>query len=176
MRADAQPPLLLPDAGPIVTLAYAQALDLLLKPGWPVHIVDMLLHEVTRNRTPTSAAIAAWVDANTTVLTTRTMAHYRKQQSGTGPTPRKANHGELAVQEAMNDLALREPSRTGVFLFEDHKIASTSFLLPESCRRVSTRAFLIFLEQKGWLVSAAEVERKAIVRGRVFAQLRFPPA
>lgn len=176
MGADAQP-LLLPDAGPLISLAYAQALDLLLKPGWPVHIVDMVLHEVTRNRTPTSASIAAWVSINAlTVLPTRTMAHYRKQQSGTGATPRKANLGELAVQEVMNDLALRDPSRAGVFLFEDHKIASTTFLLAEKCRKVSTRAFLIFLEQKGWLESAAEVERKAIVRGRVFSQLRFPPA
>ena len=38
-----------------------------------------------------------------------------------------------------------------VFLFEDHKIARASFLVPDNCRKVSTRAFLIFLEQKGWL-------------------------
>ena len=52
------PTLLLPDAGPLITLAYAQALDLLFKPGWPVQIVDMVLQEVTRNRTPTSGLIA----------------------------------------------------------------------------------------------------------------------
>ncbi len=177
MATDARP-LLLPDAGPLITLAYAQALDLLLKPGWAVHIVDMVLHEVTRNRTPTSTAIAAWVEVNTavTVLPTRTMAHYLKHQSSAEAATRKSNLGELAVQEAMTDLALHDPSRTGVFLFEDHKIASTGFLLPENCRKVSTRAFLTFLEQRGWLESAAEVERKAIVRGRVFSQLRFPPA
>ena len=74
MHADA-PTLLLPDAGPLITLAYAQALDLLLKPGWPVQIVDMVLHEVTRNQTPTSATIAAWVRANAVaVLPTQTMA------------------------------------------------------------------------------------------------------
>jgi hypothetical protein len=71
---------------------------------------------------------------------------------------------------------LRDPLPNCVFLFEDHKIASASFLLPENCRKVSTRAFLTFLEQKGWLESAAEVERKAIIRGRAFSQLRFPPA
>jgi hypothetical protein len=62
----------------------------------------------------------------------------------------------------------------GVFLFEDHKIARASFLLPAQCRKVSTRAFLIFLEQKVWLESAVEVERKAIVNGRNFSKLRFP--
>jgi hypothetical protein len=94
-------PVLLPDSGPLVTLAYADALDLLFLPGWPVQIVDMVLHEVTRNQTPTSQLIGAWV---------------------------------------------------------------------------STRAFLIFLEQKGWLPSAAGIERKAILNGRNFSQLRFPPA
>lgn len=53
--------VLLPDAGPLITLAYAGALDLLLKPGWSVEIVDMVLHEITRNETPTSRAIGEWV-------------------------------------------------------------------------------------------------------------------
>ena len=45
---------LLPDAGPLITLAYANALDVLFKPGWRVAVVDMVLHEVTRSQTPTS--------------------------------------------------------------------------------------------------------------------------
>jgi len=169
--------LLLPDAGPLITLAYANALDVLFKPGWPVQIVDMVLHEVTRNKTPTSQAIAAWVKANKLhVVSTKTHQHYRRTQATSITPPRKSNLGELAIQEAMNDFALLDPPPTGVFLFEDHKIARTSFLLPDNCRKVSTRAFLLFLEQKGWLESAAEVERNAIKNGRNFSQLRFPPS
>jgi len=41
---------------------------------------------------------------------------------------------------------------------------------------VSTRAFLLFLEQRGWLDSAAEIERRAIQNRRSFSRLRFPPA
>lgn len=176
MQADA-PTLLLPDAGPLITLAYAQALDLLLKPGWPVQIVDMVLHEVTRNTTPTSALIEAWVNKNKLdILPTKTCARFREMRATAAAPPRKSNLGELAIQEAMNDFALIDPPPIGVFLFEDHRIARTGFLLPDNCRKVSTRAFLIFLEQKGWLESAAEIERKAVVRGRTFAQLRFPPA
>lgn len=167
--------LLLPDAGPLITLAYAQSLDLLFKPGWPVCIVDMVLEEVTRNQTPTSLAIADWAKVNNLqVLPTKTLAHLKRLEAGAGASPRKSNLGELAIQEAMNDFALIDPPPTGVFLFEDHKIARTSFLLPAQCRKVSTRAFLIFLEQKGWLDSAADVERKAIVNGRNFSKLRFP--
>ena len=94
--------------------------------------------------------------------------------SKTVERPRKANLGELAIQEVMNGLALESPARTGVFLFEDHNIAWASSLLPDNCRKVSTRAFLTFLEQRGWLESAAEIERWAVRAGRRFSQLRFP--
>jgi hypothetical protein len=54
-------PVFIPDAGPWITLACADALDLLLKPSWPLAIVDMVLEELTRSQTPTSQQIASWV-------------------------------------------------------------------------------------------------------------------
>lgn len=169
-------PVLLPDAGPLITLAYADALDLLLKPGWPMVLVDMVLHEVTRNQTPTSEKLAQWVAASkVSIRTTRTFQHHQQTLAANPAAARTANLGELAIQETMNDFALDQPQKTGVFLFEDHKIARTSFLLPDNCRKISTRAFLLFLEQQGWLASAAEIERRAIHAGRSFSRLRFPP-
>ena len=170
------PVALLPDAGPLITLAYADALDLLLKPGWPLVVVDMVLHEVTRHETPTSKKLALWVKANpVSIRTTRTFQHYQKTLATAAAPARKSNLGELAIQETMNDFALDQPQRTGVFLFEDHKIARAGFLVPDNCRKISTRAFLIFLEQKGLLVSATEIERRALQAGRSFSRLRFPP-
>jgi hypothetical protein len=168
--------VLLPDAGPLITLAYADSLDLLFKPGWSVALVDMVLHEVTRNQTPTSEKLARWVEMHKLpVLPTKISQRYQQSLSANIGVPRKSNLGELAIQEAMNDFALELPPKTGVFLFEDHKIARTSFLVPDNCRKVSTRAFLLFLEQKGWLASASEIERMAILAGRAFSSLRFPP-
>lgn len=174
-----RPPVALyPDAGPLITLAYAGAMDTLLKPGWVVRIVDMVLHEVTRNLTPSSEAIRGWVTAHTPeIVTTRTFQTFLAVQADApqaSASVRKANLGELAIQEAMHAMALEEPARTGVFLFEDHKIARASFLVPENCRKVSTRAYLQFLEGKGWIDSAAEIERAAISAGRQFSRLRFP--
>jgi hypothetical protein len=163
---------LIPDAGPLITLAYAEALDLLRKPGWSITLVDMVLHEVTRSETPTSARIAAWACDNRIPILETTIYH-RYRQAGTAAPVRKANLGELAIQEAMSGFGLAD--QTGVFLFEDHKIARASFLLPDSCRKVSTRAFLLFLEQQRLIDSAAEVERRAILAGRQFSQIRFPP-
>jgi hypothetical protein len=170
------PAILLPDAGPLITLAYADALDLLLGAKWPVHIVDMVLHELTRNNTPTSDAIARWVASHALpVVPTQTFSVYQKNLEGATPPPRKSGLGELAIQEVMHARALSNTSVTGVFLFEDHRIASASFLLPDNCRKVSTRAFLTFLEETGAIDSAAAIERRAIQNGRHFSALRFPP-
>lgn len=171
-----EPVTLLPNAGPLITLAYADALDLLFKPGWPIVLVDMVLLEVTRNQTPTSEKLARWVEGSPIAIgATRTFRHYQNTLAAGTATGRQYNLGELAIQETMNDFALDQPQKTGVFLFEDHKIARASFFVPDNCRKISTRAFLIFLEQNGWLASATEVERQAIQAGRHFSRLRFPP-
>ena len=167
---------LLPDAGPLITLAYADALDLLFKPGWPIVLVDMVLHEVTRNQTPTSEKLAQWAAAGqVSVRKTRSFRHHQQRLAANPAAARTASLGELAIQETMNDFALDQPQQTGVFLFKDHKIARASFLLPDNCRKISTRAYLLFLEQQGWLESAADIERRAIQAGRSFSRLRFPP-
>ena len=166
--------VVLPDAGPLITLAYADALDLLLAPRWPVRVVDMVLEEVTRTTTPTSAKIARWVaEQGLPKVATSTCAHYRAARGEGGAKRAWSNLGELAIQEAMHTLALTEPDTTGIFLFEDHKIARTTFLVPDSCRKISTRAWLLFLEGRGWIHSASEVERAAIAAGRNFSRLRF---
>jgi len=76
----------------------------------------------------------------------------------------------------MSSFALATPPTRGVFLFEDHKIARASFLLPASCQKVSTRAYLLYLEQAGLIESASEIQARALRAGRAFSQLRFPPA
>jgi len=134
----------------------------------------MVLLEVTRNETPTSKRIGDWIhEQRLTVISTKTHRHYT-QTSVHVPSVRKANLGERAIQEAMTDFG-PTTERTGIFLFEDHKIARASFMLPDNCRKVSTRAFLLFFEQRGLIDSAADIERRAILAGRRFSQLRFPP-
>jgi len=107
-------------------------------------------------------------------LPTKTFEHF-KRAVAENAAARKNHLGELAIQEVMNEFALMVPPKVGVFLFEDHKIARASFLVPGNCRKVSTRAFLSFLEQKRLIESAAEIERRAIQAGRAFSTLRFPP-
>ncbi len=171
MPSSAQDIALLPDAGPLITLAYADALDVLFKPGWKVGVVDMVLHEVTRSQTPTSQKLAQWAaQPSVELIATKTLAAHLKSQN------RKTHLGEQAIQETMSQFALQEPPQSAVLLFEDHAIARNTFFVPPGCQKISTRAFLIFLEQKGWIESAIAIERQAVQAGRQFSQLRFPPA
>ena len=84
--------VLLPDAGPLITLAYADALDLLFKPGWPIVLVDMVLHEVTRNQTPTSEKLAQWAAAGqVSMRTTRTYQNHQQLLAANPSSARTAN-------------------------------------------------------------------------------------
>lgn len=54
-------PFLLPNAGHLITLAHAGRLDLLLRPGWPLRLVVMVLYEPTRHDTPSREAINGFI-------------------------------------------------------------------------------------------------------------------
>jgi len=77
--------VLLPDAGPLITLAYADSadsLDLLFAPGWPVRLVDMVWHEVTRHATPTRQKLIDWASRHAVpVLATRTFQRHEAQSA-----------------------------------------------------------------------------------------------
>jgi hypothetical protein len=163
----AEVPVVIPDSGPCITLAHADALELLTAPGWPVWMVDMVLEELTRSETPTSKRIATWVRC-------RDIPIVESEVCRRAAGRRQRHLGEMAIQETMHSLALSHPPRRGIFLFEDHKIARASFLLPPGCFRVTTRAWLTFLERQQLIDSAQSVERQAILAGRQFSRLRFP--
>ena len=98
---------MLPDAGPLITLAYADALDLLLKPGWRVTIVDMVFHELTRQPSPARQKLCDWVQHHAIdLLPTQVLAQH--QLAPPDAPPRKAHLGEFAIQEAMNQIALAQ--------------------------------------------------------------------
>ncbi len=99
---------MLPDAGPLINLAYADALDLLLKPGRRVAIVDMVFHELTRQPSPTRQKLRDWVQQRAiTLLPTQVFAQHLLAPPGA--PRRKAHLGEFAMQEAMNQMALAPP-------------------------------------------------------------------
>ena len=86
MRNEEQdaPLVVIPDSGPLITLAYADSLELLHADGGEVWVVDMIAHEVTRNRTPTSERIGRWIaDRADEVVATELFAAYERRLRGT---------------------------------------------------------------------------------------------
>ena len=56
--------IIIPDAGPLITLGKSEQLSLLLLPGLPVYVVDQVVWETTRNRDfPDAVAIAGFINA-----------------------------------------------------------------------------------------------------------------
>jgi len=133
-------------------------------------------HEVTRRETPTSAMICRWIQENgLPIIETHIYASDGKRCAESGTSVRSSNLGELAIQEAMHRFATDMSLKKGVFLFEDHKIAGSFCIVPENCLKVSARSLLLLMAQKGWIHSAVEVERMAIIAGRSFSRLKFSP-
>lgn len=167
--------LVVPDAGPLITLAYAGRLDLLLAPGIDVVVVDMVRHELTRSATPTSRQILEFLSQpRIRIAETDT----GREAGARGPDFRRRHAGERAIQDFLFDQWDRSATPgCALLLFEDHTIAGTTFVLPDNVFLLSTRAFLQTLQQRGYLESADAVLDAALAAGRQCSLrlIRQPP-
>ncbi len=158
--------LVVPDAGPLITLAYADRLDLLLTLRVTVVVVDMVQHELTRHHTETSQQILAFLYHNRIPIIRTSIGEEARTQ---GPAFHKRHAGERAVQDFLFDFHDKTPPgerRYATLLFEDHQIAGTAFVLPDNVYLLSTRAFLIELEHRHIIHSAAKILQQAQAAGR----------
>lgn len=163
--------LLIPDAGPLFSLAAGNLLSLL--GHFNVGITDVVRDE-TINRgnradaSPEAQSLLAFYNAHAPTIETfttqvgRNLAAFR----ATDPHYRTPhNLGELSIQSLLIDLQMREPGGNPVILFEDHWFLSNATMFVKSCTLLSTQSFLEYAASKQWIVSAAEA-RKAIMRHR----------
>lgn len=163
--------LVVPDAGPLITLAYAKRLDLLFALGLKVVMVDMVKQELIRQRTDTSEAIISFIDQSSVEIAVTDIGI---EAANKGADFQKSHAGERAIQEYLfnfsDEIQRTKQERYALLLFEDHKIAGTNFVLPDNVYVLSTRAFLDRLEKRYIINSAADITRDAIAAGRSFSQ------
>jgi hypothetical protein len=173
-----------PDAGPLITLAYAGRLELLLALGLKVVVIDMVKFELTRHFTPTSQAILNFIEAHQIEVIETETGRLAQQL---GADFKKRHAGERAIQDFLFDFydeinaeqATQQTSeRYALLLFEDHKIAGTGFVLPDNVYVISTQAFLHRLEALKLIPSAQEITGLAVQAGRHHSQrvMDLPPA
>ena len=162
--------LVVPDAGPLISLAKADCLDVLLLLGFPIYVVDQVLSEVTRNRQfPDALRIEEFVrdhpDAVYEFSTAvgQAAAHRRAQGE-----VRQPGQGEAAIAEFLQrlDEVTGDADAPVLLLFEDSDILKNRFLIQENLHLVSTLGLLRGLEQKGVLSSAEDVWRRVVAAGR----------
>lgn len=163
--------LIVTDAGPLITLAVAQALDALLLAKLPVIVPDMVRFEVVRDTSkPGAQEVADWIRRHEgqglRVASTEVFEEYQVLLA-TNPATRTKDRGEQAAAEVLGK-ELTDPQRGAILLFEDSGVRKQNFLirLPDEVVVVSTSEFLFGLESAKLLSNAAAVlARATTVRG-----------
>jgi hypothetical protein len=170
--------LIVTDAGPLITLAVANALDTLLLLGARVIIPDVVQFEVTRHiDRPGAQEFIAWSGAHRGMVE---IGHTEEFDEFTellarDPARRTRNRGELAAAELLAT-ELEGGIDAGLLLFEDSDIKKASFLvrIPDRVLLLSTSTFLHGLQRKQLIDDAeAILDRATAMRG---VRVRRPTA
>lgn len=163
--------LLIPDAGPLFSLAAGNLLSLLAQ--FNVGITDVVRDE-TINRghhadaSPEAQSLLAFYNAHASSIqtfTTQVGSNLAAYQATDHDYRKPHNLGELSIQSLLIDLQMRSPRGNPVVLFEDHWFLSNSAMFVKSCTLLSTQAFLEYAKSKKWIVSA-RAARDAIAKNR----------
>ena len=171
--------LIVTDSGPLITLAVARSLDVLLLPGLPMIVPDMVRFEVIRDLSkPGAEEVAQWIRENEgpalRVASTEVFEEYQVLAQAR-PATKAANRGEQAAAEVLSK-ELEAKDHGAVLLFEDSGIRKQNFLvrLPDEVVVTSTSEFLFGLESAGLISSALEILRRATaLRGNEILQRRL---
>lgn len=163
--------LLIPDAGPLFSLAAGDLLHLLSR--FRVGISDIVREETIDRGLLPNASIEAqrllnYYNANSANIQTfptqvGTAIKAKRSVDPGYQTPR--NVGELSIQSLLIDLQLGGTGEAPVVLFEDAWFINNAPGLAKPCILLSTEAFLLFAQSRGWIEST-EQARQSILRTR----------
>lgn len=163
--------LIVTDASPLITLAVADALDVLLLPGVRVIIPDMVKYEVTRHiDKPGARALLEWIrdkEFNQVFVGSTELYEEFVLLQEINPSIKTKNRGEQAAAEIL-ERELGHGIDAAILLFEDSDIRKANFLIrvPDNVLVMSTSTYLDGLQQKSLIASADAILEKAVaVRG-----------
>ncbi len=165
--------LIVPDTGPLITLAAADSLDYLLYPGVPVYVPDAVLYEATiRGDALGTQSIAEWVQGHSQQvfpLVTQTFADHLAMLDAGLKTPRDL--GERAAIEAIRHALVLGKDERAIFITEDDRLLTGTYVILDQDRdrmiSITTWDFLEGLEEAHRINSAEEVYRRAEDAGRL---------
>lgn len=163
--------LVLPDTGPLISLAAGDALDLLLLARRDVRIVltDVVEFEATR-RADTfvdGAKIqqflrdhAERVEVLPTTIGQLALPDLRRRLDAGEFAKLPKDIGELSITNFVISLRTSNPGDPTLVLIEDEWFTANAYAVPGNVHLLSTSAFLDGLEKAGLLKSAADVRMR----------------
>lgn len=163
--------LVVPDAGPLISLGRGGALDLLLTLGLPIVVVDQVEHEVVRDsRFPDALAARRFIADNPTIVTVfpTFVGRMARQARESGFVGRQKGLGEAAIAEflARLDEVIDVEVDGALLLYEDSDVSNRSFTLPKNVHLLSLRALLDGMQDRRLIASADAVWERIKVGGR----------
>lgn len=163
--------VIVPDAGPLISLGRADRLALLLELGCPVYVVDQVRFEVTKDkRFPDAVRIETFMRDHSAVVKEFVTA------VGAGAATRRAagevrqpGQGEAAIAEVLSRMEeiTGDPDAPVLLLYEDSDVRRKRFVLPDNVHVLSTWGLLLGLERRGLIPSAQDVWRQIETAGRM---------
>ena len=165
--------LIVPDTGPLITLAAADSLDYLLYPAVPVYVPDAVLYEATVNSDALGAqSIAEWVQRHSQQvypLVTQVFTDHLAML-GAGLRPPRDLGKRAAIEAIRHTLVLAKEERA-IFVTEDDRLLTGTYVVLDVDRErmisITTRDFLEGLEEAQRINSADDVYRRAEDAGRL---------
>jgi len=159
--------LIVTDTSPLLTLALADALDVLLRPRLQISIPDAVYFEATRVRgAPGAGRIVEWInehlDAVRLIPTDIGIDQQRRLEEGRSIR----GLGEQAAIETLERFLLADPAAEALLLFEDSDLLRRRAIVDDRVSLIGTGGFLRELEVARLIQSADQVLDAAAVLGR----------
>lgn len=164
--------LVVTDASPLITLAMADALDLLLLPDWPIAVPDAVYREVSDPRFADGRRILDWINNNRDAVRIEPTEKGLEQTALWSLNMKARDHGELAALEVCRVHLQRSKTAIAFLLYEDSDLDLLRATINPRIRLLTTRGFLAALEAKGRIQSAVEILDAAELHGRNVERLR----
>ena len=163
--------VVLPDSGPLISLACADALDLLLSFHERVRIVltDVVEFEATHRSDdlPDAAAIRQFIERNRdrievmpTTVGSLALEDIRRRRLEGQPASLPRDIGELSITSFVIAMRTANPGDPTLVILEDDWFESNTYALPGNLHLLSTSAWLDGLEQLRVIESAAEMRAR----------------
>jgi len=164
--------LIIPDAGPLISLGKAKSLDILLKLDLPIYIIDQVYFEVTREPSFEDAQIIKqFVESyrdRVKIIETQ-VGRLARMERDVNPSARQRQLGDAAITDFLTNQVHEfvDSSEPVLLLFEDSDLTRMNVVLRENVHLLSTKALLRGMEKLGLITSEVNVWESIIAAGRI---------